>query len=243
VARAAAEQAAAEETARVAREVEERRVAAERAAQAQRDQIQHEAREAAEAAERERVRVEVQRVAAEERAARLAAKEEAARVNQRKALLAEIRGYLSWTSAPSAKISEAIAAVVEFAPPDTLIDWEEFTEEATSLCHEVQFQLESAFEAAETRESAEAERQRLLAEQNAENARLDAVLAERRRRDAEIAEAERQAKLREADKANRRKINREIVDDLIGAALSEDQAILAMKALVSGKVRNIHVEY
>lgn len=121
-------------------------------------------------------------------------------------------------------------------------------------------------EKAAKRQAEEAEKARLSAE---EKAKQDAALAEQRRieaekqakRDAELAaeraaeqerqriteeavQKQREEEARAADIENKRRVNNEILSDLMACTgISNDEAVEVVKALVSGKVRNIKVNY
>lgn len=115
---------------------------------------------------------------------------------------------------------------------------------------------------------AEAEQAKIREQQAIEQARIDAENAEiQRKKDAEMAEKRRladieAAKLAEAERIenerleqeriaqaraedveNKRKVNNEILGDLIVAGLTEEQARLAIKAMAKKQVRNVRIIY
>ncbi|MGL5526789.1 MAG: hypothetical protein ACRDCI_00145 [Plesiomonas shigelloides] len=121
-------------------------------------------------------------------------------------------------------------------------------------------------EEAAKRQAEEAEKARVAAE---EKAKRDAELAEQRRIEAEkqaeinvqlaaeraaeqerqriIAEQERikrEEEARAADVENKRRVNNEALEDLVSACgVSKESAIEVIKAIASGKVRNIKIQY
>jgi hypothetical protein len=95
-----------------------------------------------------------------------------------------------------------------------------------------------------------AESARIMEESRARQREIDAkrreqevVDAERARAAKAQAEADAAAKRRAADVENKRRINGEIVTDLMAAGLSQGDAKAAVVAMASGKVRNILIEY
>ena len=42
---------------------------------------------------------------------------------------------------------------------------------------------------------------------------------------------------------NKRRVNREVVDDLVAAGLTEEQAKAVVTAIAKGKVRNVRIAY
>lgn len=114
----------------------------------------------------------------------------------------------------------------------------------------------------------EAEQAKIREQQAIEQAKIDAENAEiQRKKDAEAAEQrrladieaakqaeaerienerlekERIAKARADDIENQRKVNNEILADLVDAGLTDEQAKLAIKAMAKGQVRNVRVIY
>lgn len=92
-------------------------------------------------------------------------------------------------------------------------------------------------------ERAEAARQAQRAQAKADADQAAAVAAERATLAAEQAEVARQAKAREADTENKRKVNNEILADLVSAGLSQAMAKVATVALIKNNVRNVKVVY
>ena len=125
----------------------------------------------------------------------------------------------------------------------------ETAERARIAAEQAEARAKAEAEAAKLREQ-DAERRRVEAEERAareakereeraERDRLAAIEAERKRA-AEQAERERQEreaeeKRRAADTENKRQVNREVVDDLVAAGLTEEQAKFAVTAIAKGK--------
>ena len=110
-------------------------------------------------------------------------------------------------------------------------------------------ELEAQQQAEQARRDAEeAQRKQVEAEANAqrqaEEAAARAAEKERQRIEAEQrAAAEEQAK-READVEHRRAINQRIIGDLmVETSLDPDQAMAVAKAIISGKISNVIVQY
>ena len=96
--------------------------------------------------------------------------------------------------------------------------------------------------AAAAAREAELERQAFEARRAQERAEQEAA---RVAREAEQAKAQEEAATaaREADKVHRGKINREALDDLIAAGLTEDLAKIALTAIVRREVRHVAITY
>lgn len=104
------------------------------------------------------------------------------------------------------------------------------------------------------RQAAQAEANRIAAEQRAEQERLDAVrrqeeaveqarLDEVARQQAAADEERRQAEAREADKAHKAKINRAALDAFIAAGMPEDCARQAITLIAQRKIPAITITY
>lgn len=160
-----AEEAAAEATRRAEEAAQAERAAAaarEREAEQAKLDAQRRQQEAEEAAESARYEAQELRAANERRRIR----EHQARLD----IICEVVPIPLGT--PAARISEWIAATEEMAPPDTLIDWEEFTDGAKHACEAVLAALRPAYDEAVQREAAaEAEMKRTAAHEK----RLDEI--------------------------------------------------------------------
>lgn len=98
-------------------------------------------------------------------------------------------------------------------------------------------------EAAAAEAERRAEAARVAAAEKAERDRAAAIEAERRRV-AEAAERERrEAEARAADRAHRGRINKAAADALVLAGLTDEQARLAITAIVSGGVPAVTIRY
>lgn len=114
----------------------------------------------------------------------------------------------------------------------------------------------------EAKEAAElSERNRIAAEQKAEREKQEAIEAEKRKAQAEADRIKREAAekesvrleeerhvadekaKREADVEHRRTINREIVSMLVDGGVTEEMAILCVKAIASGKSKRVNINY
>lgn len=88
-----------------------------------------------------------------------------------------------------------------------------------------------------------AETQRLVAERQAELEKQQAIEIERQRVADENKRLADEAEAREKDKENRGRVNSEAKADLVAAGLTDEQAALAIKAIVKKLVRNITIAY
>jgi len=224
-------------------EQEQERIAAEQAAEAERQRIEAEQAAAAEALKKQfetdhelalllndkfdreaaeaRAEAERQRIAREEELKRQAAEQvrrEAEETAQRERDAAAQR-------------EAALKAQAEQAERDRIAAQERAEREAK--------------EAAE-----EAERQRIEAQQRAEREKQEAIEAERRK--AAEAEAARlaeeiriadEAAARAADVAHRKALNNKALADLVSAGLTEESAIVAIRAIAKGEVTAIRITY
>lgn len=96
----------------------------------------------------------------------------------------------------------------------------------------------------------DAKQAKLQAEQQAKDAliraeqeKLAAVEAERLRIEQEKRQAEAAAKAREANRAHCRKINNEVLADLVAAGLTKDQAVAVITAIAKNLVRHTSIRY
>lgn len=133
----------------------------------------------------------------------------------------------------------------------------EAVERARIAAEQAEARAKAEAEAAKLREQ-DAERRRIEAEERAareakeaaeraERERIAAIEAERqraeqRRIDDERKAAEEQA-AREADKENRRKVNRSILEAMTAVGISEDHGKLLISAIAGGKVPNVKIAY
>lgn len=125
--------------------------------------------------------------------------------------------------------------------------------EAAEKAEAEQRRVEAEKKAAEER-AAKAEQDRIAANAKAkadaaaallkaEQDKVAAVEAERKRAEAAAKAEAAEAKAREADKAHKAKINGETLADLVAAGLPEDLAKEAVKAIATGKIRNVRISY
>lgn len=91
--------------------------------------------------------------------------------------------------------------------------------------------------------AAKAEQDRIAAIAKAEADKLAAIEAERKRQADEKAAAEAEALRREKDTANKKRVNNEILADLLTAGISEEVAKLAITAIEKGQIRNVKINY
>lgn len=134
---------------------------------------------------------------------------------------------------------------------------QEAAERARIAAEQAEARANAEAEAAKLREQ-EAERRRVEAEaraereakeaaERAERDRIAAIEAERQRAERQrIAEQEAAAKAqaaREADKENRRKVNRDALEGIMAAGISEEQGKALIALIAAGKVPNIHITY
>ena len=95
-----------------------------------------------------------------------------------------------------------------------------------------------------------AEREKKEAAERAEREKLEAIRTEQRRqaeqeqarRDAEE-RARKEKERKAADLIHRKKINNEVLEDLLKTGLREENALPLMKAIVNGDVRNVTINY
>lgn len=92
-----------------------------------------------------------------------------------------------------------------------------------------------AEEAAKAEREAAIERERLAVEQ----ARKD----EQQRQEAERMRLENERQARERDTENKKRVNNEILDDLIQAGIDDAEARLIIAAIVKGRIRNVQINY
>jgi hypothetical protein len=97
--------------------------------------------------------------------------------------------------------------------------------------------------AAVARAEAKAEADRVAAADRAEQEKRAAVDAERRRVARQQAADEIAAKVRADDKERRRAVNREVIADLAGLGITEDQAKAIITAVVTGVIRHVTIGY
>lgn len=125
--------------------------------------------------------------------------------------------------------------------------------EAAEKAEAEQRRVEAERKAAEER-AAKAEQDRIAADAKAkadaaaallkaEQDKIAAVEAERKRAEAAAKAEAAESKAREADKAHKAKINGETLSDLVAAGLPEDLAKEAVKAIATGKIRNVRISY
>jgi len=103
----------------------------------------------------------------------------------------------------------------------------------------------------EAKEAADkAEGQRIEAQQRAEREKQEAIEAERRKaaeaESARLAEEKRiadEAAARAADVAHRKAVNNKALADLVAAGLTEESAIVAIRAIAKGEVTAIRITY
>ena len=86
-------------------------------------------------------------------------------------------------------------------------------------------------------------RERILASEREEKARVEAAQAERQRQDAEEARVRQETAKREADQEHRRAFNREAAADLVTCGITEDQARAVVTAILGKRVRHISIAY
>lgn len=100
-------------------------------------------------------------------------------------------------------------------------------------------------EAVERQRQAEqrAEAERLAAEERAKQAAEQARQQEIQRQQAEQQRIENEQRQREQDRAHRASINNQILDDLRQQGLTEECAKTAIRAIASGNVRNVKINY
>lgn len=96
-------------------------------------------------------------------------------------------------------------------------------------------------------EALQSEKRRIVAENKAKQDVIDAKESARiaqikQQKDREDAEAQAR-KEREADKEHRGKVNRQIIKDFMIMGLDEDSAVLAMKAVASGRINKVGISY
>ena len=96
----------------------------------------------------------------------------------------------------------------------------------------------------------DAQQAKLQAEQQAKDAliraeqeKLAAVEAERLRIEQEKHQAEAAAKAREANRAHCRKINNEVLTDLVATGLTKDQAVAVITAIAKNLIRHTSIHY
>lgn len=92
-----------------------------------------------------------------------------------------------------------------------------------------------AEEAAKAEREAAIERERLAVEQ----ARKD----EQQRQEAERIRLDNERQARERDTENKKRVNNEILDDLIQAGIDDSEARLIIAAIVKGRIRNVQINY
>lgn len=243
--------------AREAEEVERQRIAAEeeaaRQAELARQQAEREAEIARQAAETARLEAE-EEAARQAEIARQAAEAEAARVAEVARLERERIERAAQEAAEAARL-EAIRRAEEAAAERKRI--EDGRAADAAIARETQARLEAeqqrlideaaAKERQRIADAEAAEARELAAARRAEEEKAAAVEAERLRQQNLAAEAERVgrelAKKREADTANKRKVNGEAKDDLLAVGIDDKTATAVVIALAKGQIRHCKIEY
>lgn len=173
---------------------------------------------------KEQARIDAERAAAE--AERLRAEAEAKRIAD---------------AAEAARIAAEAKAAAEIAAAEQARRDAEIRAEANAMAAK---QAAEKAEADRIAAAAKAERDRIDAEAKAERDKLAAIEAERLRVAAEAKRIADDTAKREADTKHRARINNEVLADLMaGSDISADQAKAIIKAIVSGKVRNVTISY
>lgn len=201
------------------------------------------ARLRAEAARREQEDADRRAAEAKAEAERLAAEREAQRIRE-----AEERARREAEEAAAKARADAEAAARAER---------EAAERARIASEQAEARAKAEAEAAKLREQ-DAERRRVESEERAkrdakeaaeraERDRVAAVEAERQRAERQrIAEQEAAAKAqaeREANKEHMRRINREALDGIVAAGISEEQGKALIKAIASGAVQHVSISY